>query len=271
MRRQLHDGSFLLVEGPIDSQIYKQFGHASCRVVVADGRGNVLEVLARLNGEIQGLLGIIDADWDWIEGTPARIPGLIVTDVHDLEMLITASGALDRVLASLGDFDRIEDFRNTNGFSVGEGLLRAAEAIGALRLHSRRTAENLRFENLDFSAFTDPTTLAVDRVALIAEVGRKSQRPNLDPAALAHAIGSVLDDRLEPRQLCCGHDLVGVMSFALRRSVAALDAGLVRSDRLTLSLGLAYDWDEWARTEMYQAIRAWESANKPYRVLRERT
>jgi hypothetical protein len=105
MQRQLHAGSFLVVEGDDDHRFWSsRVATCCCELVIGDGKPNVLGALERLDRTaIDGVLGIVDDDFDALEGRVLPSPNLVVTETHDLECLLLRSPALNRVLAELGD------------------------------------------------------------------------------------------------------------------------------------------------------------------------
>src|SRR5947207_15608987 len=62
--------SFLIVEGDKDNKLYEEFVDINrCSIIVADGKERVIEVLKLLEGEsFAGVLAIVDADFDFLEG-----------------------------------------------------------------------------------------------------------------------------------------------------------------------------------------------------------
>ena len=60
MKRVQHKGPFLIVEGSSDARFYKMFiNHKACRVVPANSKEAVLQVVSSLESEVEGILGIV--------------------------------------------------------------------------------------------------------------------------------------------------------------------------------------------------------------------
>ncbi|WP_265274376.1 hypothetical protein [Nostoc sp. KVJ3] len=75
----------------------------------------------------------------------------------------------------------------------------------------------------------------------------------------------------DPWQICCGHHLVEILSFGLRKVLGSNKAADVEPNSLERSLRLAYEEIYFYHTQLYLDIRTWESKNQPFRVLRNYT
>ena len=101
LKRQEHEGSFLVVEGRDDRLFFEQFvDRQYCWVIVADGKQNVADVVGILEADgFPGVAGVSDADLDHMEGVrPESDNNIILLETVDLEALLIRSPALDRVL-----------------------------------------------------------------------------------------------------------------------------------------------------------------------------
>ena len=134
MHRMSHDGSFLIVEGKDDERFWTSRRHASCELVDGEGKQNVIGGIQRLDAaSFAGVLGIVDSDYDPLNGVDVESESLLATDAHDLECLLCRSSALDKVLAEYGSRPKIERFENEAGADVRTGLLERALIFGRLR------------------------------------------------------------------------------------------------------------------------------------------
>lgn len=136
MRRAVHPGSFLIVEGPEDRRFWtpRVAPLATCELVVGDGKRNVEGAVIRLDKRgFAGALGVVDDDYDRPQGRPLPSANLLATDAHDLECLLLRSPALDGVLAEYADPERIRRFEHSQGTRVREALLDRGLPFGRLR------------------------------------------------------------------------------------------------------------------------------------------
>ncbi len=126
---------------------------------------------------------------------------------------------------------------------------------------------NLTFDGIKFSNFIDEQTLQIDELKLIQEVKNKSQAYSLKSEDLRQQLNSQKSNNHDPWQICCGHDLVEILSFGLRRVLGSNNAADVEPNSLERSLRLAYEEIYFRQTQLYLDIQIWESNNQPFRVL----
>ena len=87
-----HDGSFLIVEGKNDERFWTSRRHTSCELVDGEGKRNVVGGIQRLDAaSFAGVLGIVDSDYDPLNGMDVESENLLATDAHDLECLPASS------------------------------------------------------------------------------------------------------------------------------------------------------------------------------------
>jgi hypothetical protein len=268
LRKAVHTGSFLLIEGEDDAKLFRKLiNSARCLIQIAHGKPNVIGALAILEREgFRGILAIADADFEALEGRTSHSPNLLVTDTHDLETMLLASPAFEALLIERGDAAKIEDL---GGILAARGkLLDTAKPVSYLRWHNDREKRWLRFDDLDIDQFVDDKTLAVSREALLRHLRNRSK-----------SLISVPDDELWSRaealkdsghdlwHLCCGHDIVRILSVALRKVFGSNNPADVKPSRLEESLRLAYNLAHFQVTWLWAAIVAWEAKNPDYVVL----
>ena len=242
LKRQEHEGSFVVVEGRDDRLFFEQFvDRQYCLVIVADGKQNVADVVSILEADsFPGVAGVVDADFDHLEGIRPASDNIIVLETVDLEALLIRSTALDRALVELGSLDKIAGF----GASVRETLLAAALPIGCLRLHSRRAGLNLTFEGLHYRRCVDATTLMIDIFSLIREVENRSQRFDMRRQDVAHEIEIVRDSIEDHWLVCYGADMVEILALSLRSTLGTNSAQEVAPKVVRQCLRLGYQQAE---------------------------
>ncbi len=268
MKRSIFVGVFLLVEGSTDKVFYERFIlKTQCTVITNQipGKQRVIEVLNILEkSKFQGVLAIVDADFDHLESSAPNIPNLIRTDTHDLETMLLQSLALDKVMAEFGSDEKIAKFRD-----IRIALLEAGMPIGYLLWISKLDELNLSFNNLEYSKFIDKETLTLDEVDLIQHIKNKSKSQAFPPKNedLQKRIQEQRDENHDPWQVCCGHHLVKILSLGLQKAIGSMPAKQVAADDLERDLRLAYETAYFRETRIYQSIRRWESDNLPFKVL----
>lgn len=264
--------SFLVVEGEDDKAFFRR--HAigpRCQPIVAHGKPNVLEVISELDRTtFAGALGIVDADFDHLEGIVYMSPNVIITDEHDLECMILKSAALVHVLHEYGDQDKIASFEKNKNTCVLDHVLALGAPLGALRLHSHRYAWSLRFEDLDYSEFVNPMTMELSIQDLAGAIRSRFGGGGCSPPAaedLEKAVSRTTLEKPDKWQLCCGHDLTALLGLGLRKSWGTRQPHEVKVELLEKSLRLAFEAQYFARTRLRERIGLWEAATPPFRVL----
>ncbi len=258
-------GAILIVEGSTDARLFDRFTrHPDCLIVTAHGKENAVGAIRILDSQgFSGALALVDSDYWNLEGIRAPSANVIVTDSHDMETIILASGALDRVLAEFGQTDKIRRV----GKPIRQALLDASYPIGLLRWHSQRHRLYLRFDNIRFSQFFDPRMLLVDVGHLIQEVGVNSSIPNLDLASTIAAIQGLAYGKPDPLQVCSGHDLVQILTLSLNHNFGNIRGNTATNMIIDGVIRLAYTAGDLAVTKLCSSIRAWEAWNRPLSVL----
>lgn len=268
MKRSQFKGTFLVVEGEDDSKCYGRFvDECHCRITVAYGRPNVIGVLTILEGEaFAGVLGIVDADFSTILGDLPKSHNILVTDAHDLEVMQIQSPALERVLTELGDPDAIERYRQEHGKTVRDGLFDLGSAIGYFRFVSSREGWGIKFDGICFDSFIDERKLVCDTVALYRAADQLSR------TVVPHDVGEHIErarvGTVDLSHVCNGHDLMEVLGIGLRRVWGKRLPAETSAERVSMLIRVAYDDGCFLSTALCAAIRAWETGNIPFKVLK---
>ena len=258
LKRTQHRGSFLLVEGSDDSRAYKRFFQPyECRVVLAFSKDNVISAIRLLDDEaFKGALGLVDSDFDKLDCTRLPSENLVRADCHDLEAMIIRSNALDIVLHEFASAEKLSRFQDRHGFSVREWLLETARPLGYLRWNSLRRGLNLWFRGLRFSNFVDPRTLKLHPAKLLTEVRNRSMNWAISDQELTQH-GWPQNHNDDPWQLCCGHDMVDLLTLALKRAIGSEQN--LATEQVASSLRLAFNHQDFAQTELRAAIQQWKT------------
>lgn len=131
---------------------------------------------------------------------------------------------------------------------------------------STKQSLSLTFEGIIFSRFIDRDTLHVDISKLIREVKNKSRRHDLSDSDLQDKIDEVTNSKHSSWDICCGHDLVCILSFGLRRILGSNDSNEVEPETLERFLRTGYESAYFLSTRLYQALRGWETSNPPFQI-----
>ena len=260
-----YTGSFVIAEGDTDARVWKNLlDSTKCRVEIAHNKDNAVKVLNILEKDnFAGVLAIVDADFWILEGTFPSSSNLFFTDTHDLETMLLKSPALKKVLSEHGSEQKVKDF----GKDIRQTLLESAKVIGYLRWASLKFSYALKFEGLAFSKFIDDKTLALNESKLLQTVKNNSQKLGLDEAEIIAKMDSLKANAQDMWYVCCGHDMICILSIALCKALGTRNSKQVEPDVLEKDLRLAYESSHFRLTQLYTAIQDWEKTNQPFHVL----
>jgi hypothetical protein len=261
--------SFLLVEGHTDGNFCQNFTDIKkCQIVIAYSKSTAIQVLSILEKEaVPGILAIVDADFDMLEGKSPHSPNLLFTDTHDLETMIMKSPALEKVLIEFGSEEKITKITEVVKKDVRTLLIECGMTIGYLRWVSLRENLALKFEGLEFAQFIKKEAIHIEQRQCIKVVKNKSQRHNIADTQLEAYIRDLRDDTHDPWHVCCGHDLVCILSVVLRKTIGNWNLNDVRPEVLERSFRLAFERSYFYKTQLYLSILHWEKVNTPFVIL----
>jgi hypothetical protein len=120
---------------------------------------------------------------------------------------------------------------------------------------------NLKFEGISFGRFIDEHSLVIGENALIQEVRNKSQAFGLKIQDLQQDLTQQKNAGFDPWQVCCGHDLIQILSIGLKEALGTKNSTEVKQDILERSLRLAYEKVDFLATQLSSDIQAWEIRN----------
>jgi hypothetical protein len=263
LRRDAFAGVFLIVEGHSDKLVYSNFVNSeTCEFVISDGKEQALNTIKILdNDKFTGVLAVVDADFDRLENNLPESPNILLTDDHDLEVMILKTPALEKVIKERGSEEKTKDN------NIREILLKIGQEIGYLRWISQKNNLSLRFEGLDFGKFIKKDTLEIDYSDLIKTIKDHSQKQSLVNQEIEEKIEILRNKEHDPSQVCCGHDIMQILSLALCKAWGTCKPTDVKAENLERDLRLAYEKSYFYQTQLYFLIQNWQNTNVPYQVL----
>lgn len=267
--RSQFSGAFLIVEGDTDKRIYGRFIMAeACRLEVAHSRENAIAAALILEQErFVGVFAIVDADFDVLESRISSSPNIFLTDTHDLETMMLKSPALEKLLLEMGSETKLGEFITVRGKELREALLEERLHLGYLRWVSLRHGHALKFEGLNYRAFTDHLILTVNQSKLIETIKNHSQKLQPSDQELQQQIEAIRNETHDKWHVCCGHDLICLLSVGLHKAIGSYDWKEIKPEIIERSLRLAYESAWFWDTRLYASIRAWEEINGSFQVI----
>lgn len=268
MKRSLFGGAFLVVEGTSDKRVFGLvLDREGCWTEIAYGRDNLLGAIRILNADsFNGAFAIVDADFSNITGEAIPEENILRTDLHDLECMILNSPAFDRLLEELGSEIRVSSFATTTPL-IARQLATNAIPLGCLRLHSLQQEMGLKFEGLTFNKFVESSDLRIDVAKMVLTVVNNSQKHHLDQTRLVAQIADEDQKGHDCWQISCGHDIVEILSVALRKKFSGKNSGDVAPENLERYLRLAYEAADLKETKLFQSLVDWEQRHPEFAIL----
>ena len=192
---------------------------------------------------------------------------VIATDLHDLDMVLIASTAFEKILLERSSTTKLSDFEAKSGIPFRDKLVAVVIPIGALRYVNDQEDLGIPFDELQFKKLVDRESLEIQHERLATFASQKALRtPSV--GALEEKVRLVLEQDHSPWHLCCGHDVIHVLSIALRYAVGSQSSSDTSHQSLSRELRLAFDWEALQSTNIYNGIRDWEHNNPGWTVLR---
>jgi hypothetical protein len=267
--RQVHKGSILLLEGPTDSRIFERFiDRQRCDIEVGFGKKNVIGALDILEDDgLPGVLAVVDADFDRVLGVTYKLENLCVTHLHDFDLTIFASPALETFLREYARDDLFAKVFKSNVEALRAKIVETALPLARCRLISEYRNLNFYFVDLRHAEFVSAHDLSVAVDALYQAIIDRS-RTGCTLSQLKAFVTGEITQFSDQYQIVNGHDVAAMLGIALRGLIATRSSPQTWASEIESGLRMAFDWEAMQRTGVYECIRHWEADNQPYRVFR---
>ena len=291
-----------MVEGPVDEKFWADFiPDKFCKLQRVVGKPDVLRLLkANLLRGLPGIAGLVDADYALItESVELEAENLLYDDCcPDAELMSLCSPALAAVLIKASE-------NSEQGYNAKQiwyfasrlkrEALRLAMEFGYFRLLNDCNCYCIGFRDFwdsnryDFTEFvdtddTDSIQIRQEWFAIrLAEFHNEKRNTDfgsrVEHSELIDGVAELKkNDRYKTPniQLCQGHETVALIAYLLPIMFQAAFGyelptsmkHLVERRVLERMLRKEYREEYLVRTKLHDCIRNWESANKPYRILK---
>ena len=287
MTRAASTAAIVIVESGVDLRLFARFFRIeTSEFIVADGKENAMHAVSILDSgrAIEGYIAIVDSDFDRVleNALAVRSPNIVRTDHHDAETMVIFSGAFSRFCHEFCS-DKARSWGSTPE-EWATALARSIQPLSHLRLYNCARKGSLCFEGLRFDRVFDRRSLSCDtsklkqRIIALTQARVKEMEGDTDPDKMIRCevmrrsitewptdsqmkaeIGKCRTTDL--RSITNGHDLVELLSVALRHAFASLDDKTAAVENLAKILRLSYSPDDFRGSELHTEIRAWESRN----------
>lgn len=254
---------YLIVEGEADEKFFKNLVNLrTCKIHPIKGKPNVVSAIESINRQkIEGVMAIIDSDFDNILKKNTYSENVLVTDTHDIETLILKTDNIDKILNEYSNYDKLVELDENKKISLLDRVLNIAQGIGKLRLASERQGLNLDFKELKYEDFIDEE-LELNYKELTRQVAYNSCKGK-EILIIEEHLQDELKIRQDIWQVCCGHDITKILATILsERGFGNSSAQYINGIKLESALRMGYNYSRFFTTELYNAIVDWQGKYK---------
>jgi hypothetical protein len=275
----------VLVEGDaLDPIVYQSlFNPSLCHIEPTFGKKNAINTVALLSkGGFDGVIAIVDDDYDTLNGVSATYENVFPTDTHDVETMIISSSAFKKYTLYLLPTSQ-HKYQEQFAKELIETAIRLCLPLGFIRWYFSRKNISSDFSSINFRNFIDVRNKSININHAINEVVSK----NKDAIPYKDELLSEVQKHLkiggfDHWLVCQGHDLVKVMYLILNGSLSMYAPKdklerekyfksiepLSGNEILVIKhLAMCYEKEEFRSTKIYSLIIGWEKKNPPYRVV----
>jgi hypothetical protein len=262
----------LLLEGDSDEKLFRRFvADPEMLIIPTWGKQNAIDAVEILEScKQEGIVAIVDADFGHLAGSLPPSRNVLVTDDHDIEMMIIRTDAFIAVLRELGSTSKLKKFAKGLEREVREILLEKSLIVGHFRLLSFLDGLGLCFEGLRFDRIINRDSLALDSEALVTNVLALTHNPQLNRRSTQRRLRTLLEEHThdDPYQICCGHDFVAILGIGLRKALGNKSKEAASPEAVCIALRLAYEAEVFRQTTLYSTARRWSDENQGYSIFK---
>lgn len=264
-------GYYVFVEGGGDFRLWRNFLLKTLtKVTICNGCDKVIKATTLGNEKGIRCFGIIDRDFRNILGSEELPDNVFITDEHDIELMISRSASLEKVLNNYDSSQKIDDYELAHG-SVRECVLALTDQIGYLKLLHKRIDLNIDLKKIDkdgnielpsYERFLNQHCQIKSIRDMIqyllqwSESHGKKANKTVDDVVDAYQTESV--NTHDSWQLSNGHDFAYLLSYFVYKEI-----GCKKKTRQEIEgdLILSYEHEYFKQTAMCREMYNWIMAN----------
>jgi hypothetical protein len=233
---------------------------------VCFGKTNVIEAIQSLYDDgYAGTVGMVDADFDRVDGVAISHEGLVVSAFHDFDLEMAFTDSLRRYLKETAHADKLEFSGGLAG--VRTALMQGVRPLSVLRYANQKLSLRYRLDRVSLEQFFND--LKADVPGMIDEVSQGRFATGLMKKQLEEHINRFLGLHLDLHQITSGHDFCAALGLALRDKLGGRKPQQTYRSEIELHLRLTFTLDDLASTTTYASLRAWEDENPGYKILKK--
>ena len=257
---------YLLVEGAKDSKLYKKFfNKEQVRIKETFGCNKLQECLDILEERgYEKCVGIIDRDFHEILNTAPVKDNLFIVDYHDIEVVMINSTAFEYVLNVYTSQEKIKEFEESKGESLLNIIFELSNRIGFLKLANKMYDLGLVFKpksvdgkQIAYHKFISDKLdfLGIDKmIDKIIDYSCSKSSSIKSKDAIVEKYNELANNSYSRNHLSNGHDISNILFIFLKKTVRSTNKMLSDFNSIEDSLILAYDMNEFRKTNLYNEI-----------------
>ena len=247
---------YLIVEGESDEHFFENILDCSkCKVMNLEGKAEVKKFIEDQNSaNKKGYLGIVDADFEHIDGYEEQVKNVIITDVHDIEMLMFSSNPnMRRIYSELTENMIINNFEEKHQKSFLDSIIKVAYDIGLLKMVMKRPKYYVNMKDIFYSDIINKE-FELDIDTLIERVKKKHHTLY----EIKKEMENLREKNFDEFQVCCGHDVTNILAISF---TSEQNDGLgygkrryVDGKEIERLLRAVYDFEHFLCTKLYLSL-----------------
>ncbi|MHA1285545.1 MAG: DUF4435 domain-containing protein [Promethearchaeota archaeon] len=268
MSRQLFKGSYLIVEGISDKNLFQKFvDDKECKVKSFKGKDFAIKIFKiLLNRNITGILLILDADFNHLENILPFNENVFYTDTHDIETMIISSEAFKIFLQEFTMKKELLNFEKRLNKNLKQILIETCIFIGYARWASFKNKWRLRFKHLDYTIFINNNDLSLNKKKFISELINNSPNVQISYFTIINEIERLRKNSEDIWMICCGHDLTEILCIGLNVIFGRFKDKLITKEEIEAVLRLTYEFRHFKMTKLYKLLKNWENNQLSYKI-----
>ncbi|MBB1092415.1 DUF4435 domain-containing protein [Rhodopseudomonas palustris] len=262
--RQIHKGSFLLLEGDGDIKRFGKFvDEDHCSIQNCFGRKNLLQAIDLLYEEgFPGVLGLADADFDRLNSCVAVHEGVIYSEGHDFDLDVARSDVLRRYLLEVADQERCDAAGGIDG--ICNDLLERCKPLSVLRYVNHTQSLGYRLSQVRHREFIKDGVVDLDELITNVSSGKLAK----NAPTLRSLVDSHVRMQYDLYQLTNGHDFLAFLGVDLQGRLGDRKPPQAWGSEVEIHFRLAFSEGDFVKRPLFRAVLAWEQDNPPYQILK---
>ncbi|MBD3352834.1 MAG: DUF4435 domain-containing protein [Candidatus Lokiarchaeota archaeon] len=262
---------YLIVEGFTDICFFKKFiDEEKCNIEEAKGKKNVIEIVKELKNENNIMIfGIIDADFWHIDNKQCPLDCILVTDFHDIEIMMIDSISFESLMSEFMDKEKIQDSHWLQDDNISYIILKECSKIGYFRylIHKNSRFDFLDLNKIEFNEITDNNG-KIKMEKLIKHVLKNSDDYILEKSNLVFDLEETIDEKyfekrikelmsnnFEINQICRGHDVTQYLVFLFKNIFGNKNKCMPPNrEKIESNLRISYNFECFKETSLYNQI-----------------